>query len=389
MKPKANNIYLRLIVASRHISRIHWILCLAAPPFLASAQTTIGSGGPAARGALLELKTMEPASPANLTDNANVTSASGGLLLPRVKLTNPLTLDPLIPDADPDWLDAGVTKIKERHVGLTVYNLTSSKDFKPGVYSWNGSRWSPVIFTTLRPGNGVTLTGDTFKLGGQLIKPAIVRQGDFTTRISGPDSLLMSAPATLSGPLRFVDGNERAGYVLMSDAEGNAGWEDPQILPPTPLATITDNSSVYKFTDINNGKWRETGAYVILPQGRWFVAVTMHAKLGGGGLDRTGNYNDWIWLRSSFFAEGESQLDKSYFEGPGCYVSGRLSNGSSIINGHLVIKHDSPAPVKFRYMMGAAEAGAGILSDVSKIEVSEFASSKHKASSIVVFALAE
>ena len=380
---------LRLIVCERLPARLLPVFCIAAWPFLAGAQTTIGSGTEPARGALLELKTQEAARPANLSDDANVTSTEGGLLLPRLKLVNPLTLEPMVSSTDPDWLDNNLTKIKERHVGLTVYNLANNKDFKPGIYSWNGSRWMPAVFSSLKPGNGIVLADDSVHFGGSLVKPAAIGQGDYTTKITGLDSVLVSAPLTLSGPLRFIDGNETAGHVLMSDTEGNALWEDPQILPPTPLAVIAAGSAKHRYTAINGNKWIDTGASVTLPEGRWFVAVTMHAKLQGGNIDSYNNYNDWIWLRSAFFADGESQLNRSYFEGPSCYVSGRLSGGESIINGHLVIRHSNATPIKFKYMVGGAEVGQGIKADSSRIELSEFADSNNKASSIVVFALAE
>ncbi|MDR1501395.1 MAG: hypothetical protein LBT43_02935 [Prevotella sp.] len=100
-----------------------------------SAQVTIGSGIPPVKAALLDIKTQE-------ADNENITSDSGGIVLPRVKLTNVNTLEPFIKTTDPEWSIANQDKTKKIHTGLMVYNLnTSSGGFKEGVYIWDGTAW--------------------------------------------------------------------------------------------------------------------------------------------------------------------------------------------------------------------------------------------------------
>lgn len=107
------------------------------------AQVTIGSGEPPAKAALLELKDKEP-------EDDNITSKSGGLLLPRVGLENKTTLMPFI--ADDQNFKNNTNKIKDKHTGLVVYNLTNSfeKDLCPGTYEWTGSYWErlskPCVF---------------------------------------------------------------------------------------------------------------------------------------------------------------------------------------------------------------------------------------------------
>lgn len=98
------------------------------------AQVTIGSGNPPAKGALLELKDREP-------ENNNITSETGGLLLPRVELANKATLQPFIAN-DQDFINNS-ERVKDIHTGLVVYNLTDDfdKDLCPGIYSWNGNLW--------------------------------------------------------------------------------------------------------------------------------------------------------------------------------------------------------------------------------------------------------
>ncbi|MDH6304831.1 hypothetical protein M2459_001567 [Parabacteroides sp. PF5-5] len=84
---------------------------------VASAQVTIGSTAAPDKAKLLQI------------DN------SGGLGLPRVQLVNTATLQPFItgtPSADD----------KKAHVGLMVYNLTTTSPFKKGIYVWDGEQWT-------------------------------------------------------------------------------------------------------------------------------------------------------------------------------------------------------------------------------------------------------
>lgn len=105
------------------------------------AQVTIGSGVAPKGGALLDLQEYP-------VKGDNETS-SKGLLYPRVKLTNKDELYPMYEATDPNYI-ANAASLKESHVGLTVFNVTSSSFFAPGLYFWNGSGWrrsddSPVV----------------------------------------------------------------------------------------------------------------------------------------------------------------------------------------------------------------------------------------------------
>lgn len=89
------------------------------------AQVTIGSGEKPEPMALLQLK----------ENSATATNASKGLGLPRVSL---VSLDKLQTVAQPEITDSIA---KERHAGLTVYNLATGNELQPGIYVWNGRRW--------------------------------------------------------------------------------------------------------------------------------------------------------------------------------------------------------------------------------------------------------
>jgi hypothetical protein len=94
------------------------------------AQITIGSFHEPAKGALLDLKSQ-------LSDIENVTSKTGGLLLPRVKLSDPNDFS-LISNQTPEQ--------KKNYTGLLVYNVKIDEplSLEKGIYQWNGEKWKKL-----------------------------------------------------------------------------------------------------------------------------------------------------------------------------------------------------------------------------------------------------
>lgn len=99
----------------------------------AEAQVTIGSSLRPETAALLELKTQEP-------DANNVTSTMGGMLLSRVALESPTTLEPFLSTSSAEYEEN-----KALHTGLIVYNMKKSKLLKPGLHIWDGEKWDMLI----------------------------------------------------------------------------------------------------------------------------------------------------------------------------------------------------------------------------------------------------
>lgn len=117
-------------------------LCSVVSSVKLYAQVTVGSELKPNRAAILDIKDKEAINPLNATDASNVTAENGGLLLPRVLLIDPTTLEPFIPKTDPEWLNNATSKIKEKHVGLQVYNInTIGSTLTPGLHIWDGSQW--------------------------------------------------------------------------------------------------------------------------------------------------------------------------------------------------------------------------------------------------------
>lgn len=125
------------------------LLILLAICTFARSQVSIGSLTPPVKSNLLELKNQEVQNPTSTTSADNITSTKGGLGLPRVALIDRTSLEPFISTTDSEWANASASKIKEKHIGLTVYNIYESTDletdenkmFQEGTYVWDGQRW--------------------------------------------------------------------------------------------------------------------------------------------------------------------------------------------------------------------------------------------------------
>ncbi len=116
-----------------------------------NAQVTIGSGIPPEKAALLDIKSHQP------EKDGGATTQKGGILLPRVNLSDINELSPFINknDYSPEEYD----KYKKRHTGLVVYNLSATSGFEPGTYVWQGSKW--LLLRDNKSGNtSWSLTGN-------------------------------------------------------------------------------------------------------------------------------------------------------------------------------------------------------------------------------------
>lgn len=105
------------------------------------AQVTVGAGLEPNNGAILDIKEYNPTD--LQTDN---TTATKGMLLPRVSLTDMSNLYPMFL-GNTDYennTNAKKDKEDEIHTGLVVYNihLDFCEEVYPGTYVWDGHEWS-------------------------------------------------------------------------------------------------------------------------------------------------------------------------------------------------------------------------------------------------------
>lgn len=116
------------------------LLCLMAN--ILHAQITIGTGEPAAKGALLQLKNRD-----GITDGS--ANADKGLILPRIALTDLNSLN------DIDGITTTTDPLK--YVGMIIYNpiqyTNNCMSIATGTYVWDGDQWNLLAGTGSKEAN--------------------------------------------------------------------------------------------------------------------------------------------------------------------------------------------------------------------------------------------
>jgi hypothetical protein len=138
----------------------------------------------------LDIKSKAAATAGAATTDAN----GGGLGLPRVELTSLTTLAPFA-DGDANY--------KKERTGLTVYNLTNNTAFKPGVYVWDGTKWTVTGGGNVKwfymPSVNIPITstgaGKTFNLYNAY-KTQFTKQGNSNWRSSNSGLAFVPSPET-------------------------------------------------------------------------------------------------------------------------------------------------------------------------------------------------
>lgn len=127
------NLYYTILIAAG-------ILCIQSAAY---AQVTVGTDVEPNTGAILDIKQYDAASPA--TDNSTATK---GMVLPRVKLTDMSNLYPMFID-DQDYKENTENKKDKEdniHTGLVVYNVNVDicEEIYSGTHVWDGEEWIPL-----------------------------------------------------------------------------------------------------------------------------------------------------------------------------------------------------------------------------------------------------
>jgi uncharacterized protein (TIGR02145 family) len=198
------------------------------------AQVTIGSGIPPEKGALLDLKENAPK-----PDN---TTAAKGLLLPRVKLTEPDKLYPMFEGSpgsgtDNSNYDSPAEKDAENsmHTGLWVYNLSQCDGkFAQGVYSWTGAKWEQLTHNPVLTGGNPVLN----------FTPALPAS-NFIEIPSGQD--LRTATAAYAPSIAYSEASSVTGAWNNTDGGGLLFTAHPlaPAFPATWTASPVNNISIW------------------------------------------------------------------------------------------------------------------------------------------------
>ena len=147
---------------------------------------------------------------------------------------------------------------------------------------------------------------------------------------------------------KLEDGNQGAGRVLMSDANGVGTWKINSMyiinghMGPGVNLALNDTSNKKDWTNPNdhsNG-FKSTGSYIALPPGKWQVNVAMLIPYNPGSSNAGLTANDWLWVRSSF-SESATNVTVSpdvLSGGITKYASGNFQ-GPTPGNGNYVTRH--------------------------------------------------
>lgn len=93
--------------------------------------------------------------------------------------------------------------------------------------------------------------------------------------------------------LRIEDGNQALNKVLTSDANGVAKWQTA----PTPAALLAYRNPSAPNIPTNVSTFYNTGSYIDLPPGRWFVTVN---TLVYAGTSAATSVHDRVFCHASF-----------------------------------------------------------------------------------------
>ena len=167
----------------------------------------------------------------------------------------------------------------------------------------------------------------------------------------------------------------------MSDADGNAVWEDNKTVPVVaPIANLDNNGTTVTLTR-SNTNLRSTKATIQLPKGRWIVMVTMLAAVANGGVGR-------FWVETSFYKEDSNTFDESIFVGNNKLISGHLYDNFNIISGYVIIENKEDKVVSYTYKANKVVVIKAAGGNISSTHINGFGSKQSwSENAIVAFAL--
>ncbi|MDH6355621.1 uncharacterized protein (TIGR02145 family) [Dysgonomonas sp. PH5-45] len=343
-------------------------------------QVTIGSDLVPMRAALLDLKAQEP----DVNDNyATVAAGHGGLLLPRVRLEDITILEPFYEANNTDFIN-NTNSLKQRLVGLTVYNLTDNssnesitdpnkKCLSPGVYTWNGITWATSKVDLSASANIITQP-KAFTFYENIVNVGDIDPLEFS--LKDPDSWTYQWYQIVSNNLHV-----KIGTAIDESGVNTVGGSESQTHTFTPTGIKKDhglgttrnakNTGIYKFyceaTKTVEGKTVTitsdiaevaVGCGAKTVNGEWlsFMCFNLGAK-NNSTIEGQKNYSDADYDLiypftntggSHTYKTGEEKLYGSYFQW------GRIADG-----------HEKPNSATHGYSSGVVIAD-GILCSASE-----------------------
>ena len=115
-------------------------------------------------------------------------------------------------------------------------------------------------------------------------------------------------PTTVIPGFKLVDGTQNADYILTSDANGVARWQEGPTLKVT-TGKKGGQGAYIPYIKTGGGVWYATGAYIDLPAGKWLVTAFILIQIDNtGGRNTNGDTivtplmskDQSLWIRSTF-----------------------------------------------------------------------------------------
>ena len=249
-----------------------------------------------------------------------------------------------------------------------------------GIFNIDGGKDNPTI------GSGHTAAQ-------QLNDFTVLASGNTGIGTTVPDTklhIVTDTSTTNPNPTGFklVDGNQKAGKVLMSDDNGVGTWKINSMyiikghMGPGVSLALNDSSNKKDWTNSSDHSsgFKSTGSYIALPPGKWQVNVAMLIPYnpGSGGAGLTAN--DWLWVRSSFsesssnvavspdvLSGGITKYASGNFQGP-TPGNGNYVTRFGMLIGSIIINNASSATKTYYYNIGGWEiSGPGLSGKLDQI----------------------
>lgn len=190
--------------------------------------------------------------------------------------------------------------------------------------------------------NGITATNGTVQLGGALLKPT-------TINTTSTNVLEIRSNGTSISPVsafKLVDGTQGVNKVLVSDANGLAGWKGVGIA----LGVANLGTGVTISYDTNSN-YLYTGTSISLPPGKWLVSVNMLLSKPFKG---TSAANEFWWVRSSFSDSSSNLSVSNDVQGSNRLISGSLPPGTffSMLSGSVIVYNSTAGNKTYYYIVG-------------------------------------